>query len=434
MAAGGCFVVCEPLCFVRNRYGKATTVQLIEILSSFYDVDKLATAKKQLCDDIDELKLDKWPRPSRRRDSGNRAKFEADDIVSLFSFLDEKLLIDKLPNYVCQDIDCVPTSKWFDGDLQLLLSKINTLENAFSDLKDVLRKMDNNFSEQNNNMNKQLNDAFEKMNSTIITSNRDHEIKLSNIEKVIGSMDHCLQTNKAWEPCCAPVHPGEDSSDPVDMRCDTQDKPTNVNTATGLLINQGQRQRQAWADRASLPAAVTSGGPTSRQGIPRSRYTVTDSVTADSEYDSGQVFTEVSYHRSSKKRKTDSGNTQLLASAKKQSVKSTAVNVSHNKVIGKHQTDQDCKLKASGVIIEKLVYCVSNVSEEYNCDDVCSFLADNNVKIVSCFDSKTKFSGSKAFRVCIASKYKEQFLSPDMWPEDVIIREWFFKGKQTTNG
>ena len=108
--------------------------------------------------------------------------------------------------------------------------------------------------------------------------------------------------------------------------------------------------------------------------------------------------------------------------------------MSHNKVIGKHQTDQDCKLKASGVIIEKLVYCVSNVSEEYNCDDVCSFLADNNVKIVSCFDSKTKFSGSKAFRVCIASKYKEQFLSPDMWPEDVIIREWFFKGKQTTNG
>ena len=121
MATDSCFVVCEPLCFVRNRYGKATISQLIEILSSFYDVEKLATAKKQLCDDIDELKLDKWPRPSRRRDSGNRARIEADDILTLFAFLDEKLLIDKLPNYVCQDIDRVPTSKWFDGDLLLLI-------------------------------------------------------------------------------------------------------------------------------------------------------------------------------------------------------------------------------------------------------------------------------------------------------------------------
>ena len=45
-------------------------------------------------DDIDELKLDKWPRPSRRRDPGNRARIEA----ALFAFLDEQLLIDKLPN------------------------------------------------------------------------------------------------------------------------------------------------------------------------------------------------------------------------------------------------------------------------------------------------------------------------------------------------
>ena len=74
MAAVRCLVVCEPLCFVFNRYGKATSVQLIEILSSFYDTDKLSSAKKQLCDDIEEMKIDKWPRPSRRRDSGNRAK------------------------------------------------------------------------------------------------------------------------------------------------------------------------------------------------------------------------------------------------------------------------------------------------------------------------------------------------------------------------
>jgi hypothetical protein len=61
------------------------------------------------------------------------------------------------------------------------------------------------------------------------------------------------------------------------------------------------------------------------------------------------------------------------------------------------------------------------------------FLSDNNVSIVSCFESKTKFTGTKAFRICIASKNKDQFLSPCIWPEDVIIREWYFKGKPTQN-
>ena len=119
------------------------------------------------------------------------------------------------------------------------------------------------------------------------------------------------------------------------------------------------------------------------------------------------------------------------ASANKQSTMSKPRK--HIKVVGDLHTDQNCKIKASGNILKKLVYCVSNVSDEYNCSDLQCFLSENDIQVVSCFDSKTKFTGTKAFRVCISSKYEEKFLSSNMWPEDVIVREWFFKGNQTQN-
>ena len=289
----------------------------------------------------------------------------------------------------------------------------------------MLRKIDTNSLTQNININKQLSDALEKMNSTIVLSSNSHDMKLSNMEKAIGEIDGYLS-------CCAPVnHHVEASLVPVEMMCDTQDNLPYAHSHTATDIPAMVSQHQTWAARAGSHVPVMSGVRSSHQGISQSRNIAMDSITADSENDSGQVFTEV-LSRRTKKRKTNSVislDSQLLNSQ----VKSKTV-VNHNKVIGKLQSDQNCKIKASGIIIDELVYCVSNVSEEYNCNDLCDFLADNNVKVVSCFDSKTKFTGTKAFRVCIASKFKELFLSPAVWPEDVIIREWFFKGKQTTNG
>ena len=86
------------------------------------------------------------------------------------------------------------------------------------------------------------------------------------------------------------------------------------------------------------------------------------------------------------------------------------------KVVGK-LTSSTVRLQASGNIINKTVFCVSNVNESITKDDMLSFLSDSNIKVVSCFEAKTRFEGSKAFRLCIASEDSERLLDPFIWPD-----------------
>jgi hypothetical protein len=87
--------------------------------------------------------------------------------------------------------------------------------------------------------------------------------------------------------------PAENSLLPVDiMMCDTQDKLNDQST------------RQTWASHISHSANVLSHGSYQKGNSPQ-HLSVKDSVTADSENDSGQVFTDV-LSRRSKKRKNNS--------------------------------------------------------------------------------------------------------------------------------
>ena len=99
------------------------------------------------------------------------------------------------------------------------------------------------------------------------------------------------------------------------------------------------------------------------------------------------------------------------------------------KIIGKLKAD-DSKIKASQVLIDKSVYCVSNISVDYNCQDLIDYLNDCNISVDSCFSANTKFENSNAFRVCVATKDTEKLMDANIWPCDVIIRSWVFKGNQ----
>lgn len=91
------------------------------------------------------------------------------------------------------------------------------------------------------------------------------------------------------------------------------------------------------------------------------------------------------------------------------------------------------KIKAhNSNIRSKKVFCVSNLNNEISADELKQFMEDNGLTVVNCNITKSKFDG-KAFHVCIYSNDVDQFLSADMWPENVVIREWFFKTKEPSN-
>ena len=114
-------VLCSPLCFLIKKFGKCNLKVLKSSVVDFYDVDAISQAKRQLLDDVNSLKLtEKPPHVPSRRDGDNRLAREVDDIVTVLTFLDEKLEVNNLPCYAADDPDSLPSLRMYDGDLKLL--------------------------------------------------------------------------------------------------------------------------------------------------------------------------------------------------------------------------------------------------------------------------------------------------------------------------
>jgi len=149
----------------------------------------------------------------------------------------------------------------------------------------------------------------------------------------------------------------------------------------------------------------------------------TAASAAESEYDDGEgAFTRVDRKKKRKLTTSPNGDDQRLLHDRR---KPKTV-----KVIGKNQSS--ARIKASGAVISKAVFCVSNLSNEYEPDDLVAYIRDSSdITVLSChFLSNTRFKDSKSFRVCIAKVDKDSFLDPNNWPEDVIVRSWVWKAKQ----
>ena len=83
------------------------------VLSDFYSTRAISGAKKQLMDDI--YRLETYvilPHVPKRRDGDNRIAREVDDIFTLFTALDEQKQLEKLPRYVAESPDNMPSVRF----------------------------------------------------------------------------------------------------------------------------------------------------------------------------------------------------------------------------------------------------------------------------------------------------------------------------------
>jgi hypothetical protein len=101
------------------------------------------------------------------------------------------------------------------------------------------------------------------------------------------------------------------------------------------------------------------------------------------------------------------------------------------RIVGKNATGS--AIISSGKVVNKRIFCVNNVDSKFTEEDIKTFLESNSIRVISCFPAKSKYSGSKAFRVCITVESLDLFLNAHFWPQDVVITEWFFKPKTSEN-
>lgn len=69
--------------------------------------------------DTEPLKTSvKFPHVPQRRDGDNRVGREVEDLMLLFSHIDEHKLLDMLPIYVSAGPDCMPSIRLVEGDYE----------------------------------------------------------------------------------------------------------------------------------------------------------------------------------------------------------------------------------------------------------------------------------------------------------------------------
>jgi hypothetical protein len=133
-------VVSDLLCYVINKFARVPLKPLKSVVNDFYSADDICNAKDKLVDEVDKLALDKWQKPARRRkDSITRTQNEIDDIIQIVTMLDETLNLHRLPTFVSTDPDCMPSIKLTDGDLAVVLLKLNALELNVNELREGIR-------------------------------------------------------------------------------------------------------------------------------------------------------------------------------------------------------------------------------------------------------------------------------------------------------
>ena len=107
---------------------------------------------------------------------------------------------------------------------------------------------------------------------------------------------------------------------------------------------------------------------------------------------------------------------------------------------GKSELLSNSNLAAAKVLYKGLTFCVDNVSRFCSVDDMGSFISNLGVKLLSCFEVRTRLRRNekrdddavrnrKAFRVRIDAGDSERMLNPLFWPNSIVISEWYFKSK-----
>jgi len=119
-------VVFDLLCYLLYKFGKMPLKELKAVLFDFYNADAIAEAKSLLLKDVEAFKVDlKLPyMPAARRDDTTG---ELNDIMTILSTVDKQKLYGRLPKYVSQGPDNMPSIHMGEGDLNCLLSLIRKL-------------------------------------------------------------------------------------------------------------------------------------------------------------------------------------------------------------------------------------------------------------------------------------------------------------------
>lgn len=391
--AEGLVVLCDCLCFLRHKFGKLPVRQIKSTLLDFYSVEVLSEAKCLLLKNISDLQIEaKLPHIPRRRDSDSRGMLEVDDILTVFTSLDEQKLLDKLPRYVADGPDSVPSSRLYEGDLSCVMAMMNKLIEKLAEQSSALLALTRDVAE-------------------VKARCPPESSHLSTIARDVDRAGQLLHHTDVLE---SPSHGSAAIGESADRRTTTVQPPS-----------------ADWATMASASASTPF--------VHRNRYGPLASTDDDGDHGDAaprrqdQPFITVQSRRSKRRRQQSSPRSTIDPTTGPHQRRQASAVFGKSAAVG-------MKISAASRIRKRAVFCVDNVSSSCTEADMTSFVASLSIKVLSCFEVKPRRRRidddilRTAFRLCIYEEDSNRLLNASLWPDSVVISQWYYKQPRSDDG
>lgn len=382
-------VLCEPMCFLVNKYGKLSPKVLKNALIEFYSVDILTSAKIRLLEDVHRMDFpEKLPHIPKRRDTANRLNHEVDDMLALMQFIDERGHLSSLPRYVSSGPDNMPSIRMFDGDLQFLLSRLDKLEDNLVG----------------------LGSALAAINAQLQSRPTQHA---SLGAKVLSTTQY--QAHSKPKPTNSTAYVNLPSAQ------------TGIPTFAPLINtddNEFPALKTSWAERTA--------------STPNLQRSSRDKALSSQSESNDEQFTEVRPRKKRLRLRSNEPITENTGQSRPRSSKSN----NRPLMIGKMSSDGNSTSRLitaaqqKNQFLKKAVFYIGNVDKAVTVDQMHAFVTGLSVEVLSLFEAKprqysrladTMVDCTTAFRLCINKDHCDRLLDETKWPAFISVSEWSFK-------
>ena len=402
--------VSDLLCFALFKYSRLSSDELKAILLDFYEPAIIARAKSILLDGIKDFKAElKLPHmPAARRDIAG----EVNDIVIIISAVDENQLYHKLPKYVCETPDSMPSSRICEGDLKCLMSSIRKMGEKVDTLRTEVAAM------------------MKVVNDVQVRCSAPAAPPLGHAgytQQVSSSVGQTVTLSRSLQPPASLLQPLQ--ATPGNSRIREPAK------STGSCLLPGAN----WADMTTSSPIPVSNRFSS---LPMSDD---QGIDVDDQGAFGDVSMNAKPKRGAKRlRQSPSIQQQVQQQLQEQSQQPSLQRRSRRSgrlLTGRSMSSTGARLTAAKTFVDKAVFCVDNVNTSVTAGDIWHHVQKLSVTVISCFPTKPRrrrgesepITDRNAFRLCIVDEDKEKLLNADSWPNSVTIFEWF-RGKPRGSG
>ena len=389
--------ICELLFFCSNKYGELNEKCLNDLIYNFYLSADIKKAKEILINDIDELNLDNWPKPGRHGNSDTRVREDVADIVRMYEYLDRNNLFDQMPTYVAKDMVNIPMMKLEDGDVRAFMCKMDKVESITLEVKNLISDWRTSSSSSDQFLLHGVNMNFESSSNNPVSGISDQ-----GIQPLASSIEEGRFINRIIDAVRSRDHSRAGTSDEegYDVAMSKRSKKRK------LLASQQMRRS---------PDVNLNSDKISFQNANSTESFSVDPVLADPSTPGPGSYR---YRL-------------LMPGISKQITNPRTNNQRSNRPRLFGACKDDLGIKAAGSLIKKNFFYVGNLAENIKDRDLQNFLESRNIPVLKCTSTQSKFRGS-AFHVAVASKHAAAFRDVNMWPENVVIHDWFFKNKNAS--